>query len=61
MIDYKLNKHCNVILNVENILDYRQSRTETLYSGSITNPVFKTLWAPIDGRAINLCMRINLN
>jgi len=61
MIDYKLNKHCNVILNVENILDYRQSRTESLYSGSITNPVFKTLWAPIDGRAINLCMRINLN
>jgi iron complex outermembrane receptor protein/outer membrane receptor for ferrienterochelin and colicins len=60
MAEYKLGKHLTFVLNVENLLDYRQSKTESLYTGSITHPDFKALWAPIDGRAFNLCLKISL-
>jgi outer membrane receptor for ferrienterochelin and colicins len=60
MIEYKFNKHVSVILNGENLLDYRQSKSESLFTGSISNPSFNTLWAPIDGRVINLCLKLNL-
>ncbi len=60
MIDYTIAKQCHLILNCENILDYRQSKKETLYTGSISNPQFNTLWAPIDGRVVNLCLRLSL-
>jgi len=60
MIDYTIAKQCHLVLNCENILDYRQSRKEALYTGSISNPQFKALWAPIDGRVVNLCLRLSL-
>lgn len=60
MIDYNLTKQCHVVLNCENILNYRQSRKEALYSGSISNPQFNPLWAPIDGRVVNLCLKVSL-
>ncbi|QJX47460.1 TonB-dependent receptor [Hymenobacter taeanensis] len=42
------------VLNGENLLDYRQTRKETIWSGDRTNPTFRQLWAPIEGRVINL-------
>lgn len=60
MIEYKFNKHIALILNCENILDYRQSRVESLYTGTITNPTFKSLWAPTDGRCFNACLKFTL-
>ncbi|TGD83097.1 TonB-dependent receptor [Hymenobacter wooponensis] len=42
------------VLNGENLLDYRQTRKETIWSGDRTNPAFRQLWAPIEGRVINL-------
>lgn len=60
MVEYKFNKHCSVILNGENLLDYRQSKSEKLFTGSIANPSFNTLWAHIYGRVINLCLKLNL-
>jgi len=36
------------------------SKVETLYSGSITTPTFKPIWAPIDGRVINISVRWKL-
>jgi outer membrane receptor for ferrienterochelin and colicins len=60
MIDYTIAKQCHLVLNCENILDYRQSGKEALYTGSISNPQFKALWAPIDGRVVNLCLRLSL-
>ncbi len=50
----------NLVLNCENLLDYRMSKVESLYTGTITNPQFKPLWAPIDGRVVNFSVRINL-
>jgi outer membrane receptor for ferrienterochelin and colicins len=58
MVERKFGSHFSIVLNGENLLDYRQSKQESLYTGSITNPAFKPLWAPIDGRVINLSVRI---
>jgi len=57
MIERKLGKAFSVVLNCENLLDERQSRHEALYSGPVNNPVFKPLWAPIDGRVVNVSVR----
>lgn len=60
MVEKKFGSHFSVVLNGENLLDYRQSKVESLYTGTITNPVFKPLWAPIDGRVINLSVKWKL-
>jgi len=60
MMEKKLGKHFSAVLNGENLLDYRQSKVEALYRGTITNPVFSPLWAPIDGRVINLSLKWKL-
>jgi iron complex outermembrane receptor protein/outer membrane receptor for ferrienterochelin and colicins len=57
MVERKLGKKISLVLNCENLLDYRQSKHEALYTGTITNPTFKPLWAPIDGRVINCSVR----
>ena len=55
----ELSPKWSFVLNCENGLDYRQSRHEALYTGTLTNPVFKPLWAPIDGRVVNASLRWN--
>jgi iron complex outermembrane receptor protein/outer membrane receptor for ferrienterochelin and colicins len=60
MVEKRFGKKWSVVLNGENLLDYRQSRVEPLYTGSITNPTFVPLWAPIDGRVINLSVKFNM-
>jgi outer membrane receptor for ferrienterochelin and colicin len=47
-----------LVMNCENLFDYRQSKIEPIVYGPIDNPIFKQLWAPIDGRVINLSARI---
>jgi outer membrane receptor for monomeric catechols len=56
MVRYSF-KRFDVVLNGENLLDFRQSKYEQIYSGAINNPVFHKLWAPIDGRVINLSVK----
>ncbi len=58
MIRYDI-KNISLVLNCENIFDYRQTRKESIVFGSITNPSFKQIWAPVDGRVVNLSARIN--
>ncbi len=60
MVEKKVGKHFSFVLNGENLLDYRQSKVEQLYTGSVSNPVFNPLWAPIDGRVINFSVRWKL-
>jgi iron complex outermembrane receptor protein/outer membrane receptor for ferrienterochelin and colicins len=57
LVDKKISSKINLVLNCENLLDFRQSNKEALYTGTITNPSFKPLWAPIDGRVVNLSLR----
>ena len=59
MIRYDI-KNISLVLNCENIFDYRQTRKESIVFGSVTNPSFKQIWAPVDGRVVNLSARINL-
>ena len=58
MIRYDIKK-LSLVLNCENFFDYRQTRKENIVYGNISNPSFKQLWAPVDGRVVNLSARIN--
>ena len=60
MIERKLGNKVSVVLNAENLLDVRQSRRESLFTGSIQQPTFKNLYMPIDGRVVNLAARVKL-
>jgi outer membrane receptor for ferrienterochelin and colicins len=60
MLERKFGSHVSLVLNGENLFDYRQSKYEALFTGSITDPKFKPLWAPIDGRVLNLSLRLKL-
>jgi len=59
MMRYDIGK-LSFVLNCENLFDYRQTKKESIVSGPVSNPIFAQLWAPIDGRAVNLSMRIKL-
>lgn len=59
MIQYNYKK-LTLVLNGENLFDFRQSRYGKIYSGSVNNPVFDKLWAPIDGRVINLSAKYKI-
>ncbi len=56
MIQYNLKK-LTFVLNCENVNDFRQSKYEKIYSGTIYNPEFHKLWAPIDGRVVNFSVK----
>ncbi|MBO9617800.1 MAG: TonB-dependent receptor [Niabella sp.] len=60
MVRKDIGKHVSLVLNCENLLNYRQSKAEALYTGSITDPQFQPLWAPIEGRVANLSVRLHL-
>lgn len=59
MIERKF-KNTSIVLNCENLLDTRQSKFESIVTGPTYSPVFKPIWAPLEGRVINLCMKLNL-
>ncbi|MBZ4188592.1 TonB-dependent receptor plug domain-containing protein [Niabella sp. 3A5MI-3] len=60
VVQKHIGDHVTLVLNCENLLNYKQSNTEVLYTGSVTDPLFKPLWAPIDGRVVNLSLRFKL-
>ncbi len=60
MLSKGFGKHFTLVLNCENLLNYKQSKAETLYTGPINDPQFVPLWAPIDGRVVNLSLKIKL-
>ncbi len=60
MVLRNFGKHVSLVANCENLLDYRMSKVESLYTGTFVNPAFKPLWAPIDGRVINISLRWKL-
>lgn len=58
MLRYNI-KNVALVLNCENLFDYRQTNKESILTGSIRNPGFKQIWAPLDGRVINLSAKIS--
>ncbi|HEX8460755.1 MAG TPA: TonB-dependent receptor, partial [Segetibacter sp.] len=57
MIRYNLGK-VSFVLNGENLLDYRLSKQQQTVYPPYNNPVFPEIWAPLEGRVINLSMMI---
>ena len=45
-----------LLLNGENIFDYRQTRKENVLLAPFNNPVFSELWAPVEGRVFNVSL-----
>ena len=53
-------RHFALFINFENITDTRQTKFDTIYTGSITNPTFKDIYAPVDGFVVNGGIKIRL-
>jgi outer membrane receptor for ferrienterochelin and colicins len=56
----KIWERFSVYINFENILDARQTHFDTIYTGTRTNPQFRDIYAPLDGRIINGGIKIRL-
>ncbi|MDX3917438.1 MULTISPECIES: TonB-dependent receptor [Olivibacter] len=56
----KLWERFSIFINLENFSDTRQTKFDTIYTGSITNPVFRDIYAPVDGFVINGGVKLRL-
>lgn len=56
----KLWEHFSIYANFENFTDTRQTKFGSIYTGSISNPTFKDIYAPLDGFVINAGVKIKL-
>ena len=56
----KLWERFSVFINFENFLDARQTRFDTIYTGTITNPTFRDIYAPVDGFVVNGGVKLKL-
>lgn len=56
----KLFEKFSIYINFENFLDTRQTRFENIYTGSLTNPQFRDVYAPLDGFVINGGIKLKL-
>jgi len=54
----KIWEHVNIFVNAENFTDRRQTRRESVYSGSITNPVFNEIYMPLDGAVVSAGLKL---
>ena len=56
----KLWEKFSLYINFENFLDARQTRFDTIYTGTIDNPVFRDIYAPLDGFVVNGGVKLRL-
>lgn len=56
----KLWERFSLFVNFENFTDTRQSKFDTIYTGTIDNPVFKDIYAPVEGFVINGGIKVRL-
>lgn len=50
----------SLFLNFENFTDTRQTRFDSIYTGSISHPQFRDIYAPVDGFVINGGIKIQV-
>ncbi|SFU47505.1 iron complex outermembrane recepter protein [Pustulibacterium marinum] len=60
MSEKKIGEHFSVFLNFENLLDTRQTRFDTIYTGNLNDPQFRDIYAPVDGFVINGGFKLTL-
>lgn len=56
----KLWERFSLFVNFENFTDTRQTRFDSIYTGTVTNPVFRDIYAPLDGFVVNGGLKIKL-
>ncbi|SFG86501.1 TonB-dependent receptor [Pontibacter chinhatensis] len=56
----KMFERFSLFVNFENIFDTRQTRFGSIYTGSMRNPDFNEIYAPMDGRVINGGIKLNI-
>jgi iron complex outermembrane receptor protein len=56
----KLWEKFSVFINFENFSNTRQTKFDTIYTGTIDNPVFRDIYAPVDGFVINGGFKLKL-
>lgn len=53
-------KQFSLFVNFENIFDTRQTAFDSIYTGTINNPTFRDIYAPVDGFMVNGGLKIKL-
>jgi iron complex outermembrane receptor protein len=56
----KLYRKFSLYINFENFTDTRQTKFDTIYTGTIDNPQFRDIYAPLDGFVINGGIKLRL-
>jgi len=56
----KLWEKISLYINFENFLDARQTRFDSIYTGSISTPQFRDIYAPLDGFVANGGVKLRL-
>jgi iron complex outermembrane receptor protein len=56
----KLWKNFSLYINFENFADTRQTKFDTIYTGTIDNPRFRDIYAPLDGFVVNGGIKLRL-
>jgi outer membrane receptor for ferrienterochelin and colicins len=56
----KLWEKFSVFINFENFTNTRQTKFDSIYTGTINNPVFRDIYAPVEGFVVNGGVKIKL-
>jgi iron complex outermembrane receptor protein len=56
----RLWERFSIFINFENFSNTRQTRFDTIYTGTIDNPVFRDIYAPVDGFVVNGGIKLRL-
>ncbi|GAB4018893.1 TonB-dependent receptor [Spirosoma koreense] len=60
--EYHYNDHWRLVLNGENLFNIRQANYETVVLGAnrVVQPTFRPVWAPLEGRIVNVAVKFTL-
>ena len=56
----RLWERFSLFVNFENFLNTRQTRFDSIYTGTVTHPVFRDIYAPLDGFVVNGGLKLKL-
>ncbi|MFA5782718.1 MAG: hypothetical protein WC868_10685 [Bacteroidales bacterium] len=56
----KIWEKFSIFINFENLGNTRQTKFDIIYTGSITNPKFRDIYAPVDGFVVNGGIKLKL-
>jgi len=60
LVAERIWKQFSLYINFENFGDVRQTKFGSIYTGSITNPTFKDIYAPLEGFVVNGGIKVRL-